>query len=283
MTFTGVLKELQLFCENGKLHIKDATIRNDVNWQKYRAHGLFLSHNRVFVGLVLYPCNMKDLLKVDHYAVVAILRNFRKSPMKLLLNNQTGTLRNHWDCLETLRFILFHYISHYLYSFYVCRVHCFKSKRYPCEKYPFILKINYDKLTLLELKTLLHVSRITKVISTKKVQDVNRNIESSTIYDILVQIKLAIKRMKDLVHQHQQSKTLSEFQMNSLEIVDSYLREVIMVNTLRKYRMAESTANDIYDLMAYVHNLEFPAMPKCFWCKENILCDVVVSGRVALD
>lgn len=146
-----------------------------------------------------------------------------------------------------------------------------RHKKYPCEKYPFILKLDYDTLSLLELKTLLHISKITRVIYSRKVQDVNRNIESVTTLAIIIQIKLAIKRMRDLVQHHSEGKQLTQFQMNSLELVDAYLREIILGNTLKKFGLTKNTANEIYDLMASAHNMEFPPMPRCFWCKNNIL------------
>lgn len=152
-----------------------------------------------------------------------------------------------------------------------------RHKKYPCEKYPFILKLDYDSLTLLELKTLLHISKITRVIYSRKVQDVNRNIESVTTLAVIVQIKLAIKRMKDLVQQHAAGKQLTQFQMNSLELADAYLREIILGGILKKFGLTKNTADEIYDLMARVHNMEFPPMPSCFSCKNNILFFVLIQ------
>lgn len=146
-----------------------------------------------------------------------------------------------------------------------------KNKKYPCENYPLIQKLNYDTLSFLEAKTFMHISKITKAIYSKKVQDVNRNIDSTTVFNVLIQIKMAIKRMRELIQQHSRGKTLTPFQMNSLELADSYLREVVLGNTLKKFGLTEHTANEIYDLMSCAHNLQYPPMSKCFWCKKNIL------------
>lgn len=105
-TYTGVVKQLELFYESNELQISSRDVCNDINWQKYRAHGLFLSHNNVFVGLVIHPSRVKDLIKVNQFINVVILKNEVKDPMNILLNNKTGSLRNYWDCLETLRYHL---------------------------------------------------------------------------------------------------------------------------------------------------------------------------------
>lgn len=104
LTYSGVIKELQLFLyENDELHIKNVDVSNDVDWKKYRAHGLFLSPNKAFVGLVVHPCHLKHFAKVNQYLTVVILKNYSKNPITLLLNNKTGSLEDHWDCLEVLR------------------------------------------------------------------------------------------------------------------------------------------------------------------------------------
>lgn len=103
LTYTGATKELQLLYKNNMLHIESRDLSTDINWQKYKAHGMFLSHNRVFIGMVVHPCRMKDFARVNQYMNVVILKNQERNPMKILLNNNTGSLQNHWDCLETVR------------------------------------------------------------------------------------------------------------------------------------------------------------------------------------
>lgn len=137
------------------------------------------------------------------------------------------------------------------------------------------MKLDYDSLDLLEIKTLLHISKITRVIYTKKVKDINRNIESVAILSVIIQIKLAIKRLKDLVKLHSEGKTLSQLQLNSMELADAYLRGIILEKILQKFGLTTKTMDEIYDLMAYIHNLEFPPLPKCCWCNNNILFFIV--------
>lgn len=103
LTYTGTIKKLQLSYMDNKLQIETVDVANDVNWGKYRAHGLFLSYNRVFVGLVVHPSHMRYFAKVNQFLTVVVLRNKEKNPMKLLLNNLTGSLEHYWDCLEVLR------------------------------------------------------------------------------------------------------------------------------------------------------------------------------------
>lgn len=105
MTYTGIIIQLQLLCETNKLQIERTEVSNDVNWKKYRGHGLFLSYNKVFVGLVVHPAHMKDFAKTNQFLTIVILMNRSKNPIKLLLNNNTGSLEYYWDCLETLRFV----------------------------------------------------------------------------------------------------------------------------------------------------------------------------------
>lgn len=103
LTYTGVLREIQLNSENNKLVVTWKDIQIDLNWKKYRAHGMFLSHNRVFFGLLIHPCQLKDMCKISKFITLVMLKNNAKKPMKLLLNNASGSLENYWDCFETLR------------------------------------------------------------------------------------------------------------------------------------------------------------------------------------
>lgn len=142
---------------------------------------------------------------------------------------------------------------------------------YPCEEYPFILQLDYDKLTFLELKTLMILSKTTETVYRKKSRDVNRNIEVSTIFEMITNLNLAIQHIRYLLQLHSTGIKLTNFQMNTLEILDGYLREVIAADVLQRYQLLENTGNAIYEVMTYMHNLEYPPMPKCYWCNTNIL------------
>lgn len=131
------------------------------------------------------------------------------------------------------------------------------------------MKLNYDTLSVLETKTLLHISKITRVIYSRKVKDVNRNIESVTVLGVIMQIKLAIKRLKQLIQLHCEGENLTEFQLNSMEIADTYLREIILGKNLKKFDLTTKTVDEIYDVMAYIRNMQFPHLPKCFWCENS--------------
>lgn len=106
LTCTGVLKELQLIYESNKLSIEEKDLETEIKWQKYRAHGLFVSRNRVFVGLLIHPCRLKSFAKTNYFMKAVLLKDQSKKPVKILLNNKTGSLDDYWDCFETLRLVI---------------------------------------------------------------------------------------------------------------------------------------------------------------------------------
>lgn len=152
-----------------------------------------------------------------------------------------------------------------------CRVQGLKFKEYPCEEYPFILTLNYDKLNILELKTMMYLSKITETVYRKKPRDINRNIEVSTIFEVIINFKLAVQHIRYLLHLHSTGVALTTFQMNTLEMLDGYIREIIAVDILQRYGLLTNTMDELYELMTYMHNLKYPQMAKCFWCDTDIL------------
>lgn len=131
-----------------------------------------------------------------------------------------------------------------------------------------ILKLNYDALDMYDLKMLLHLSRVTQTVYSRITKDINRNIEPPLIFDIILQLKFAINCMSEWMYD---CDKLTKFQMNSLEILDGFLRETIHSKVLLRYKLRKTSIDEIYDILSDAHNLEYPEMPKCIWCCNNIL------------
>lgn len=101
----GILKQLKLQCKDDKLNVEMKNLYLKLNWRVYRSHGFFLSSKRAFFGLVLYPLHCRKRKPKDKFKIV-IVKNDAKDPMHLLLNNNSDSLREYWDCFEILRCIL---------------------------------------------------------------------------------------------------------------------------------------------------------------------------------
>lgn len=151
------------------------------------------------------------------------------------------------------------------------RVNGLKFQIFPCENYSFILRANYDSLSLYMLKTLIHLARITEKVYTQKKRDVWCHMEPPCIYELIAQLKLCIQFSNHLLNLHSSGKELTVFQMNSLEVIVNFLKETVRVKLLERYNLLKNTLNDVYHVLSHCSNLEYPLMPTCIWCGGNTL------------
>lgn len=157
------------------------------------------------------------------------------------------------------------------YLFVNFRIRCLKKKVYPCRNYPFIMNLNLTDLPLAQLKVLLHLSRITEVVTKRKKSDLQKNMEQPSVYERIIQIKLAMCRISFLLNLHQNGKELTTFQYNSLELAVYYLRASVNNGVLERYGLGKNMLEEMYQLLCLAGNLEYPPMARCFWCNDDIL------------
>lgn len=108
LSVSGELKQLDFKIspssddEPSKIMIAEKLISLDFDTRKFRTHGLVLSPNKVFFGILAYPCHLTDLSKGKNFVNFFIYGNQSKKPFELLMD-VSNNLRDFWDCFETLR------------------------------------------------------------------------------------------------------------------------------------------------------------------------------------
>lgn len=105
LTVCGQLKQLDFAISEDqpfKILITEQIISLNFDTNKYRTHGFVLSPNNVFLGILAYPCHVKDLHRGKNFVNFFIYGNNAKKPFELLMNVENN-LRDFWDCFETLR------------------------------------------------------------------------------------------------------------------------------------------------------------------------------------
>lgn len=103
LTLPNVLKQYTLSVVNDTIHLEDKIIPLKINGTKYRTHGFFFSKNMVLFGMVASPCMLRSFSKLKTFLNVFIFHNASLNPLNILWNNNSGSLRDYWDCLEMLR------------------------------------------------------------------------------------------------------------------------------------------------------------------------------------
>lgn len=87
----------------------------------------------------------------------------------------------------------------------------------------------------------------------------------------LLDIKLAVKRIKKLLELKSCGQELSRFQMQSIDIQNFFLKEMVLEGVLESCGAGIHLVDEIYEVMSICNELVYPDMPDCMWCGENIL------------
>ncbi|XP_057658637.1 uncharacterized protein LOC130895405 [Diorhabda carinulata] len=250
LSLPGILTELDISVFNNKIAIKkkNISIKNDMD--KYRTHGCFFSKNKVLFFVVAYPWDLQSFSKSKSYVNVFVYHNVIINPFDLLWNNNTDTIREHWDCFETLR------------------INCIKEKRFPWLGLP--LALNYDTLSLTKLKTLRLIAKISEMIFSLIPVVKNYNIKPFILLHYLVSIKLVTQRMTMLLNKSIKNK-LTDFQMHSLYIQNVFLKEMVAKNILPKAKVGKTFINEMKSVMEIANEMEYPEPLTCVWCGDKIM------------
>lgn len=103
LTLPTVLKQYALSIINQRIHLEEKLIPIKINGTKYRTHGFFFSKNMVLFGMIAYPCMLRSFSKLKTFLNIFIFHNTLLNPLNVLWHNNSGSLRDYWDCLEMLR------------------------------------------------------------------------------------------------------------------------------------------------------------------------------------
>lgn len=157
-----------------------------------------------------------------------------------------------------------------LFQVIICfRLLCLKEKRFPWLGIP--PDLNYDKLNLVELKTLRLIAKISEMVFQTIETVKSYDIKSYIMIHYLVEIKLIIRRINKLLHIRNSGKELTMFQMQSIDIQNFFLKDLVARNILAKANVGKRFVTEMIKVMEIANELRYPDMMQCIWCGENIL------------
>ncbi|KAL3275372.1 hypothetical protein HHI36_020139 [Cryptolaemus montrouzieri] len=247
---TGRLKKITLDMVDSCINIKEELVTFKFDSTKFKTHGLVLSENRVYLGVLAYPCRLKDITRDPTPSSFLIYHDASISLFQTIMNNPSGSLEKYWDCFEILRLI------------------SYKEKKFPWQGID--ANLDYDKLPLLQLKSLRWIAKLSEKVYNVVPSITEYNIKPYVLLHYLVTIKLVLKRMKKLMGVLANGVELTTFQMRSLDIQNMYLKEMVLMKILEKCKVGEKFVDEITEVMEKANELEYPDMPPCFWCGEKI-------------
>ncbi|KAJ8985118.1 hypothetical protein NQ317_012768 [Molorchus minor] len=252
LTMTGIFKQYVVSTsKSDKILLEEKVIPLKVDLSKLRTHGFFFSKNMVLFGMVVNPYQLRGIARVKSSINMFLFHNVLLNPLYILWQNDTGSLRDHWDCFEALRLI------------------CIKDKRFPWLGLP--PDLNYDHLSLLQLKTLRWVAKLSETVFNLVPYIRNYDIKPYIILHYLVEIRLKLKRINTLLNLRNTGKHLSLFQMRSIDLQNFFLKEMVVKNILLKANVGRNFVNEMRDVISIANELRYPPMSQCVWCGENIL------------
>lgn len=103
LSLCGQLKQIELSLIDNEICVSEKTIPLNIDANKYRTHGFLFSPNKVFLGVLAYPCQLRDLARGKSFANFFVFSNKSKDPFQTLMNITASSIRDYWDCFETLR------------------------------------------------------------------------------------------------------------------------------------------------------------------------------------
>ncbi|XP_030766057.1 uncharacterized protein LOC115890073 [Sitophilus oryzae] len=251
LTFTGIFKHLTISVHFNKIYVVDKEIQMKLDTAGFRTHGFIESKNNVITGVLLSPYRFSNSIDSKQPDSFHIFQNTQLNPLKLLWENESESLTNHWDCLETLRMV------------------CLKEQRFPW--LGIDPDLNYDTLSLHKLKTLRLIAQMSETVFSVVKEVRSYDIKPYILIHYLVDIKLITKRLNKLFSQMNSGKKLSDFQMRSIELQLFFLKETVLNGILAKAEIGENFIKDISHVLSIGNEIEFPDMVPCQFCGEKLI------------
>ncbi|KAK9878008.1 hypothetical protein WA026_020220 [Henosepilachna vigintioctopunctata] len=247
----GLLKKVTLSIKEGCLNIEEELVSLKLDFTKFKTYGFIISENKVYFGILVYPCRLKDITRDPTPSRFVIYSDTSISPFSTIMSNTDKPLEKYWDCFEILRLI------------------SYKEKKFPWNGLD--KDIDYDNLTLSQLKSLRWIAKLSEKVYSVIPSITEYNIKPYILLHYMVTIKLTLKRMKKLLRIIATGRKLSDFQMRSLDIQNLFLKELVVMKILEKAKVGEKFIDELIEVMEKANELEYPDMIPCFWCGENIL------------
>ncbi|CAG9763706.1 unnamed protein product [Ceutorhynchus assimilis] len=251
LTFTGGFKELKVSIHYNKISIDELNIPVKFNFCNYRTHGFIESKNKVLTAFILSPCRLKNSIKGKKFINCSFFKDLNINPLKVLLENESGSLRNYWDCFEALRLM------------------CVKEQRVPWLGLDSDLEL--DNLSLLQLKTFRLIAQLSESVFVVVKRVTSYNIKPFIFYQYLVTIKLIIQRLSQLFKEKSQGKQLTTFELRSLDLQVFFLKEIISNGVLPKAQVGATFIEEISNILQVANELKYPDMIQCSYCGEKLI------------
>jgi hypothetical protein len=106
-TLDNEVHHLRLSDDGGSLlsFSRVSVLNSQMNQDKFRAHGIAASKNKVLIYMALYPATANDHLTLKQPIHISINQFSPNDPYKLLLENESLRLTDYHDCVELVRFV----------------------------------------------------------------------------------------------------------------------------------------------------------------------------------
>ncbi|XP_017777021.1 PREDICTED: uncharacterized protein LOC108563002 isoform X1 [Nicrophorus vespilloides] len=249
---TGTFKEIIIgACEDDKIIVHWRHIYININWSNKKPVGFFSSRNNTIMTLITDYCKLNNFKEQKDKVNFYYYLNKGVNAVDLLFNNKTNSLKNYHDCLEAVR------------------VDNLISKDLIFNKIPF--ELNYDNLSLLQLKTFLYISKTDDYIYQQLDNVPSDNMKDSNDIFTMIQIKLAIYFIQLILRQIDSDKKISEFKLQSMHILYSYLKEIVISDNIPKLDLGPNVIDEVLDIVSRCENISMQNSVVCLICGEDIL------------
>lgn len=84
-------------------------------------------------------------------------------------------------------------------------------------------------------------------------------------------IKAAINRLLHLVDLHERKSVLTEFQLQNIIILRSYLKQIVGENWILKLELGSYTVNLLLNLLPRANQVDYYLLPNCCHCGEKLM------------
>lgn len=111
----------------------------------------------------------------------------------------------------------------------------------------------------------------------------SHNILKSSEFKAIISLKVVLNHMKRLLTLcNKNSDAVSTFHLQSLDVLNGYLKEVVADDLILRFGLGEDVIADVYQAMMLANELSYPLPPTCFLCQENILLLSLMQVRCRL-
>lgn len=144
-----------------------------------------------------------------------------------------------------------------------------QEKKLPCDGLP--ADLDYDKLTITQLKTCLWLSKASEMMYDKMYFIKKYKVLRHDEFKYILKIKLSMDYIHRTLEKIIENKPITTFEKQSLDIHVMYLKETIAEDIIPKLGLGKHTIKQLCEILSAANKITYPEPIDCFWCKENIL------------